>query len=299
MPSFTIISCARAILLTGAKPVLVDVEMDTWNASPESIQNLITEKTKAILIVHTYGLPVNLLPLKTICDEKNIHIIEDVAEAIGLKLREQLCGSFGSISTFSFYPNKHITTGEGGMILTDDKEFAQKCRLMRNLAFEGKRRFVHHHLAPNYRLTNMQAAIGLAQLENLQQSIEMKKTMGRTYLELLEGFDLIQLPLLKTSYAENIFWVFGILLKDVVNLDANEMINRLKLRGVGCREFFWPIHEQPVFKNESFYSDKYDFPISSKIARRGLYLPSGISLEKDKIKKVCKILREMFTANFK
>ena len=299
MPSFTIISCARAILMTGATPVFVDVEIDSWNASPDAIINLISEKTKAILVVHTYGLPVNLLPLMKICEDRKIHIVEDVAEAIGLELENRLCGSFGTISTFSFYPNKHITTGEGGMILTDDKGFAKKCRLMRNLAFEGKRRFVHHHIAPNYRLTNMQAAIGLAQLENLTQTIEMKKKMGRTYLELLEGFDLIQLPLLKTSYAENIFWVFGILLKDVVNLDANEMINRLKLRGVGCREFFWPIHEQPVFKNESFYSDKDDFPISSKIARRGLYLPSGISLEKDKIKKVCKILREMFTANFK
>ena len=228
MPSFTIISCARAILMTGATPVFVDVEIDSWNASPDAIINLISEKTKAILVVHTYGLPVNLLPLMKICEDRNIHIVEDVAEAIGLELENRLCGSFGAISTFSFYPNKHITTGEGGMILTDDKGFAEKCRLMRNLAFEGKRRFVHHHLAPNYRLTNMQAAIGLAQLENLAQTIEMKKTMGRTYLELLGGFDLIQLPLLKTSYAENIFWVFGILLNYLVNLDTDEMINQLK-----------------------------------------------------------------------
>jgi len=148
-------------------------------------------------------------------------------------------------------------------------------------------------------LTNMQAAIGLAQLENLPQTIEMKKNMGRTYLELLEGFDLIQLPLLKTSYAENIFWVFGILLKEVVNLDAEEMINRLKLRGIGCREFFWPIHEQPVFKNKSFYSDVDDFPISSKIARRGLYLPSGVSLRKDEIDAVCRIVKDIVSANLK
>ena len=209
MPSFTIISFSRAILMNGATQVFVDVEIDNWNASPDAIINLISEKTKAILVVHTYGLPVNLLPLMKICEDRKIHIVEDVAEAIGLELDNRLCGSFGAISNFSFYPNKHITTGEGGMILTDDKGFAQKCRLMRNLAFEGKRRFVHHHLAPNYRLTNMQAAFGLAQLENLKQTIEMKKTMGRTYLELLEGFDLIQLPLLKTSYAENIFWVLG------------------------------------------------------------------------------------------
>lgn len=297
MPSFTIISCARAILMSGATPVLVDVEIDSWNASPEAIINLISENTKAILVVHTYGLPVNLLPLMKICEKRNIHLIEDVAEAIGLKLNGSLCGSFGAISTFSFYPNKHITTGEGGMILTDDKRFAEKCRLMRNLAFEGKRRFVHHHLAPNYRLTNMQAAIGLAQLENLQESIEMKKNMGRTYLELLESFHLIQLPLLETSYAENIFWVFGILLKDQVNLCAQEMINRLNLEGIGCREFFWPIHEQPVFKNENFYSDEDAFPVSSKIARRGLYLPSGISLERENIEAVCKILMEILSTS--
>jgi len=299
MPSFTIISCARAILLSGAKPVLVDVEMDTWNASPEAIQNLITEKTRALLIVHTYGLPVNLLPLKTICEEKNIHIIEDVAEAIGLELENRLCGSFGAISTFSFYPNKHITTGEGGMILTDNKAFAEKCRLMRNLAFEGKRRFVHHHLAPNYRLTNMQAAIGLAQLEVLEETIEMKKMVGHTYLELLENLDSVQLPLARTSYAENVFWVFGILLKNQINFEADELINQLKMKGIGCREFFWPIHEQPVFKKESFYSDKDDFPISSKIARRGLYLPSGISLRKDEIDAVCRILKDILSTNLK
>ena len=299
MPSFTIISCARAILMSGATPVLVDVEIDSWNASPEAIINLISENTKAILVVHTYGLPVNLLPLMKICEKRNIQLIEDVAEAIGLKLGNRLCGSFGAISTFSFYPNKHITTGEGGMILTDDKKFAEKCRLMRNLAFESKRRFVHHHLAPNYRLTNMQAAIGLAQLETLHETIEMKKKMGRTYLELLENFNLVQLPLLKTSYAENIFWVFGILLKDQVNLSAQETMNRLNLKGIGCREFFWPIHEQPVFKNQEFYSDEDAFPISSKIARRGLYLPSGISLKKDEIQAVCKIFIEILSINLK
>jgi perosamine synthetase len=285
--------------MTGATPVCVDVEIDSWNASPDAIINLISEKTKAILVVHTYGLPVNLLPLIKICEDRKIHIVEDVAEAIGLKLYNRYCGSYGTISTFSFYPNKHVTTGEGGMILTDDPEIAQKCRLMRNLAFEGKRRFVHHHLAPNYRLTNMQAAIGLAQLEVLEQTIEMKKTMGRTYLELLEGFDLIQLPLLKTSYAENIFWVFGIVLHNQISLEANRLIELLKMQGIGCREFFWPIHEQPVFKGECFYKESNAFPVSSNIARRGLYLPSGIGLSKKDIILVCGVLKEVLTSELK
>ena len=151
------------------------------------------------------------------------------------------------------------------MILTDDKKFAEKCRLMRNLAFESKRRFVHHHLAPNYRLTNMQAAIGLAQLETLHETIEMKKKMGRTYLELLQSFNLVQLPLRRTSYAENIFWVFGILLKDQVNLSADETIKRLTLKGIGCREFFWPLTNSRFLKMKVFIRTKMPFPFHLRL----------------------------------
>ena len=168
---------------------------------------LFPEKTKAILVVHTYGLPGKSASLIKICEDRKIHIVEDVAEAIGLKLYNQYCGSYGTISTFSFYPNKHVTTGEGGMIPNRRPGNCSKVPSYEKLGLEGKRRFVHHHLAPNYRLTNMQVAIGLAQLEVLEQTIEMKKTMGRTYLELLEGFDFDSASFVEDFLCREHFWV--------------------------------------------------------------------------------------------
>ena len=283
----------RAVLLAGASPVLVDVDADTWNAKPEDIIQKITSKTKAILLVHTYGLPVNAEVLLSICKQQNIILIEDVAEAIGLRINDRLCGSFGHISTYSFYCNKHVTTGEGGMILTNDDGLAEKFRTLRNLGFESQRRFEHRIMAPNYRLTNMQAAIGLAQLELLDETIDLKRKMGLAYLQNLADFDSIQLPLKETSCAQNVFWVFGIIMRDQINLNADRVIEMMKAERVGCREFFWPMHEQPVFKSESFFGSPDMFPVSSRIARKGLYLPSGVSLTRKQISTICSLLRDI------
>ena len=168
LPTFTIISCANAIIKAGAVPVPVDSCADTWNMNVDLIEEKITEKTKAIMAVHIYGLPVDMDPVLELAGKYNLKIIEDAAEAIGLDYKDRKCGSFGDVSTFSFYPNKHITTGEGGMILTDDEDVYGACREYRNLCFQpGKRRFVHEKIGWNYRITNIQAALGLAQLEGM------------------------------------------------------------------------------------------------------------------------------------
>lgn len=277
MPTFTIISCAAAIVRAGAVPVLVDSDPETWNMDVSRIEERITSKTKAIMVVHIFGLPVDMGPVLEIADRYGLKIIEDAAEMHGQSYRGRSCGSFGDISTFSFYPNKHITTGEGGMILTDDDELAERCRSLRNLCFKTEQRFVHDELGWNFRMTNLQAALGVAQLERLDEFVERKKMMGRHYTELLDGVNGIQLPLSRTDYAENIYWVYGLVLEDSVSFDAREAMKRLAERGIGTRPFFWPMHEQPVFRGMGLFHGE-SHPVAERIARRGFYVPSGMAL---------------------
>ncbi|HOJ79176.1 MAG TPA: DegT/DnrJ/EryC1/StrS family aminotransferase, partial [Bacillota bacterium] len=214
MPTFTIISCAAAILRAGAIPVLVDADPLTWNMDVSQIEAKITARTKAIMVVHIYGLPVDLDPVLKIAAKYGLAIIEDAAEAIGQTYRGKPCGSFGDLSVFSFYANKHITTGEGGMIVTSNPIYAERCCSLRNLCFKPERRFVHDQLGYNYRLTNIQAALGLAQLERLDQIIELKRAIGNQYQVLLSDLAEVQQPLAKTEYADNIYWVYGLVLRD-------------------------------------------------------------------------------------
>ena len=291
MPTFTIISCASAVAKVGAKPILVDCDPKTWNMDVDQIEERITEETKAVMVVHIYGLPVDMDPLIRIAKKYNLKIIEDVAEVIGLEYKGEKCGRFGDISCFSFYPNKHITTGEGGMILTDDETLAKKCRFYRNICFEPSRRFVHHELGWNYRMTNLQAALGVAQLEKLNNSVRKKRYIGKKYNELLSGVPPnIQLPLPKTEYAENIYWVYGIVLNDQ---PADEIMLELAKRKIGTRPFFWCMHEQPVFQKMGWYKGE-SYPVSEKIARNGFYIPSGIAITDKQIVAVAKALNELF-----
>jgi perosamine synthetase len=192
MPTFTIISCVAPIIRAGAIPVFVDVDPVTWNMCVEDIEKKITTKTKAIMVVHIYGLPVNMDIVLDVAAKYDLKVIEDAAEVIGQTYKERNCGSFGDISTFSFYPNKHITTGEGGMILTDDLNLANKCRELRNLSFIPPRRFIHEELGWNFRMTNLQAALGVAQLERLDEFVEKKRQIGYWYNELLKDIPGIQ-----------------------------------------------------------------------------------------------------------
>jgi perosamine synthetase len=291
MPTFTIISCANAIIMAGAIPVLVDSDPYTWNMDTNQIEEKITPKTKAIMVVHIYGLPVDMDPVIEIAKKYGLKIIEDAAEAHGQTYRGKPCGSFGDISIFSFYPNKHVTTGEGGMVVTNNEKLAERCRSLRNLCFQADKRYVHEEMGWNFRITNLQAAVGLAQLERLDEFVKKKRKMGRYYTEKLNELELIQLPLEKTSYADNIYWVYGIVLSDKLDLDAIDMIRRLAARSIGTRAFFYPMHEQPVFLKIGLFQ-KESYPVAERISRKGFYIPSGLSLREEQIDLVVKTIKE-------
>ncbi len=292
LPTFTIISCAAAIVRVGATPVVVDADPKTWNMDVSQIEAKITSNTKAIMPVHIYGLPVDMDPLLDVASRHQLKVIEDAAEAHGLKYKGRNCGTFGNLSIFSFYPNKLITTGEGGMILTDDEMLAERCKSLRNLCFQIERRFVHEELGYNYRMTNLQAALGCAQLEQWDRFLERKQKMGRLYTQLLKDIQGIELPLPQTGYADNGFWVYGIVLDESTGMDAAEMMGRLGELKIGTRPFFWPMHRQPVFEKLGFFQNE-SYPVAERLARQGLYIPSGLGLTEEQMESVVKKLREI------
>ena len=277
LPTFTIISCVMQIVRSGGTPVLVDSDPLTWNMDVTQIEAKITPRTKAIMVVHIYGLPVDMDPVLELCQRYGLKLIEDAAEMIGQTYRGKPCGSFGDISTVSFYPNKHITTGEGGMILTDDDDLAEQCRELRNLCFKPGKRFVHERLGWNLRMTNLQAALGVAQLERLDEFLEKKRIIGRVYNELLAELSGVQRPLAQTEYAENIYWVYGLVLDDSVRFDAEEAMKRLTKLGVGCRPFFYPMHQQPVLRELGLFKGE-SYPVAERMYQCGFYVPSGLAL---------------------
>jgi perosamine synthetase len=294
LPTFTIISCAAAIVRAGAVPVVVDSNPITWNMDVTQIEAKITPRTKAIMVVHIYGLPVDMDPVLALADHYGLQIIEDAAEMHGQTYKGKPCGSFGAISTFSFYPNKHITTGEGGMIVTDDPALAERCRSLRNLCFQPQKRFVHEELGWNLRMTNLQAALGLAQLERLQEFVARKRHMGDRYTQLLTDQPGLQLPLAKTAYADNIYWVYGVVLRPEVPVDAEKIMHLLKHQNIGTRPFFWCMHEQPVFHKLGLF-EGVSCPVAENLARRGFYLPSGMALTEPQGDRVAKDLIETLT----
>lgn len=294
MPTFTIISPAQSVITNGAIPVLVDSDPNTWNMDVSQIESKITSKTKAILVVHIYGLPADLDPILKLAKKYNLKVIEDAAEMHGQTYNGKKCGSFGDISIFSFYPNKHITTGEGGMILTDDAHLAERCKKLRNLCFEPNGpRFIHHELGWNYRMTNLQAALGLAQLERINEFIDKKRDLGAFYQQKLsflaeKGYSL---PLSSTDYSDNIYWVFGLV---APNIEAKEeIIKYLSEQKVGTRPFFWCMHEQPVFQKMGLFKNE-KYPIAENLARNGFYLPSGLGLSIEDRELIVEILKNHY-----
>ncbi|HEY4744176.1 MAG TPA: DegT/DnrJ/EryC1/StrS family aminotransferase [Desulfuromonadaceae bacterium] len=292
LPTFTIISCAAAIVRAGATPVVVDAEPSTWNMDVRQLERAITPRTKAIMAVHIYGLPTDMTQVLEVADRHGLRVIEDAAQMHGQTCSGRPCGSFGDISTFSFYPNKHITTGEGGMVLTNDPTLAERCRGLRNLCFQAGKRFVHEELGWNYRMTNMQAALGVAQVERLDYVVRRKRAMGKRYNDLLRGMETVELPLERTGLAENIYWVYGVVLKDEVPYDAEQVMKRLATNGIGTRPFFWSMHEQPVFRKMGLF-DGVVCPVAERLARRGFYLPSGLALTDPQMTRVAAVLREV------
>jgi len=294
LPTFTIVSCALAVIYNGGVPVVVDSEPRTWCLDIHQVEKKITRRTRAIMPVHIYGHPVDMDPLIEIAEKNGLAIIEDAAEAHaaeylssrnGSESGWRRCGSFGTLSCFSFYANKLITTGEGGMVLTDDLTLADKARSMRNLCFQSDRRFYHEEVGYNFRITNMQAALGLAQLERIEQIVARKRWIGQEYTRRLRGIRGVQLPV-EEAWARSVYWMYGLVLSEEVDMDASEFGRRLRDHGVETRPFFLGMHEQPAFHLRGlFLGERY--PVAERLARRGLYLPSGSALTEDQLEHVC------------
>jgi perosamine synthetase len=300
LPSFTIISCCNAIVNAGLKPVLVDCYQDTFNMSVEEVKKKISKKTSAIMIVHIYGLTVNLDPILSIAKSNKLKIIEDASEMHGQKYKKKMCGSFGDVSTFSFYANKHITTGEGGMILTNNKKIFINISKLKNLFFgTGVNRFKHSNIGWNHRFTNVQASIGLAQLERIKKIVEKKFSVGLYYTKKLKVLsESLTLPLTSNEYCKNIYWVYAVLIKDHIKLNSDAIIRLLKKKGIDCRPFFYPMHLQPVFKKKLFFK-KEKYPVSEKISKKGFYLPGGLGITRKEQDVVIRAMIETFSKNIK
>ncbi len=298
MPAFTIISCALAVVETGAVPVLVDCDPRTWCMDVAQAEGRITRRTRAILPVHIYGHPVDMDPLLSLAARNGLAVIEDAAEVHGAEYLSgrngtnpswRRCGGLGDIATFSFYANKLVTTGEGGMVLTNDPAVAAKARSLRNLCFRPERRFHHTELGRNFRFTNLQAAVGLAQLERMDEIVARKRRMGQAYSERLREIPVLQLPV-EEPWARHVYWMYGVVLEESAGIDAGELARRLKAEGVETRPFFLGMHEQPVFLERGLFRGER-YPVTERIARRGLYLPSGLTITEGQIDRVCGAVR--------
>ena len=292
IPNFTIISNAISVIKQNAKPVLIDCDLDTWNMKIEDIQKKITKKTKALIVTHIYSFSNDMDKILKICKKNKIFLIEDAAEVIGLKYKDRACGSFGDLSTFSFYANKQITTGEGGMISTNNPKLRDKCRELRNLCFGKKNRFNHDDLGWNYRMTNIQAALGISQLNRLSSIVKRKIYIGRYYYKKLkndENFKILQ-PNLK--FSKNIYWVVGILINNKRML-ASEAMKKLKAQGIGARPFFWPMNEQNIFKKFNLFTNE-KYPNSHYLSRYGFYIPSYLKIKNSEMDYIIKSIKKLF-----
>lgn len=300
MPSYTIVSCASAIVRAGGIPVLVDCDPVTFCMNVAEVEAKISPKTKAIMVVHMFGHPVDMDPVMAMAAKFGLIIIEDAAEVHGAKYLSgrggdtphwQKCGGIGHISTFSFFANKLITTGEGGMVLTSDALMAERCRSLRNLCFRSDRRFLHTEHGYQFRLTNMQAAVGVNQVRRIESIVDRKREIAEDYRQRLCDIPGIQLPT-EYDWAKSVYWVYPILVGDSRALNAEEFASELKAKGVETRPFFLGMHEQPVFHDlDLFIGESY--PVTERISRKGLYVPSGLAITTGQIDAVCKAVREI------
>lgn len=289
VPDLTFIATANAVTYCNAKPIFVDSHPEYWGIDPEKIEEKITKNTKAIIPVHLYGHPCNMDPIMDIAEDYELYVIEDAAEAHGAGYKDKKVGSFGDISCFSFYGNKIITTGEGGMCVTDNRVLAEKMRILRDHGMNPNKKFWHDVIGFNYRMTNMQAAIGLAQLQKLNEFIDKKRQIAKRYEDGLEEFakegKITLHPEMK--WAKCVYWMYSILVEDKFAISRDELMKKLEEKGIETRPFFYPIHEMPPYKlNEKF-------EISEELARKGMNLPSSISLDEEKIKTITKSIKEL------
>jgi|TARA_Y100000310_G_scaffold343951_1_gene454116 perosamine synthetase len=298
VPTFTMAACTNAIILTGAKPVLVDSDKETYCIDVNKIERKITDKTKAIMPVHIYGHPCDMDKIIEIAKRYNLYVIEDCAEAHGAEYEGKKVGSIGDIGCFSFYANKILTTGEGGMCVTNIPELAEKIKRLRNYAFDIPR-FIHNEIGFNYRLTNIQAAIGVAQVENVDKLVEARRNVGKKYNEKLKDIRGLILPVEK-DYAKNIYWMYGVVLSKDIKMTKEEVMAKLREKGIDTRSFFIPMHKQPVYSKktvENIPDCDGEFPVADLIGERGFYLPSSSNLTDDEIEIIVNGLKEILHNN--
>jgi perosamine synthetase len=287
LPVFTMIATANAVAYTGATPVFVDANPNNWNIDADRIEEKINNRTRAIIVVHTYGYPVDMDKVIAIAKKHRLIIIEDAAEAHGAEYKGQKVGGLGDIACFSFYGNKIITTGEGGMLLTKNKKIARIVRILRDHGFSKKRHFWHKYTGFNYRMTNLQAAIGLAQMERVDELISRHIQQARLYRFSLKKVKGIALPP-ETKDRKNVFWLFTVLIRDTFKINRNQLRIRLANEGVETRAVFIPMHLQPIYYKK-YYQGK--FPVAEDLCRRGICLPSGARLKKSHIELITKLIK--------
>ena len=301
MPTFTIISCALAAVHCGAVPRLVDADPRTWCMDTSAVRHAIGPRTRAIMPVHIYGHPVDMDPILEVAEQHGLVVVEDAAEGHGAEYRSarrgtatwRRCGSFGAMSCFSFYANKLVTTGEGGMIVTDDDALAALARLKRNLAFEAGRRFRHEHLAFNFRMGSLQAALGIPQVARMDGIVAKKRAIAAAYTKGLRDVAGVQLPV-EEPWARSVYWMYGVVVDPTTGLDAEALASQLADRGVETRPFFLGLHEQPVFPRRGRFTHEH-FPVAERLARQGLYLQSGLGLRPHQIEQVTDFVRPCLT----
>jgi len=288
VPDLTFAATINAVIYTGAKPVIVDINPDYWCIDPDKLEKAITPNTKAIIPVHLYGHPCDMEAVMEIAAKHDLHVIEDAAEAHGAEYRGKKVGSFGHISCFSFYGNKIITTGEGGMCLTNDEELAERIKILRDHGMNPKKRYWHDVVGFNYRMTNLQAALGLAQLGKIERFVERKRRIAKIYAEELSSMEGITLHP-EMSWAKCVYWLYSILIDNKkMKITRDELAEKLEENGIETRKFFYPLHEMPVYRKYT----RFAYPTSSRISREGLNLPSSTKLSEEDVKYITQRIRE-------
>ena len=292
IPDLTFAASINAIIYTGATPVIVDVDKVTWTISIEEIKKNLTSKTKAIMPVHLYGHPCHMDEIMEIAIENNLFVIEDAAEAIGTFYKNKHVGTFGHAATFSFFGNKTITTGEGGMVFFKNKKDYEKAIILRDHGMSKEKKYWHDYVGFNYRMTNLQAALGCAQMERISDFIQSKKKLANTYNEFLKTLNVFELPP-EESWASCGFWLYTALLSEDAGISRNELIEKLLRNGVETRPVFYPLHEMPPYKG---YPTKSDFHNSNRISKQGISLPSSVNITEQEIENISRALNAIFSS---
>ena len=293
VPDLTFVATAHAVLQVGATPVFVDVEPDTWCIDPLAAERAITSRTRAIIPVHLYGHPADMQAMTELAQKFGLFIIEDAAEAHGAEVDQQRVGSLGKVGVFSFYGNKIITTGEGGMLTTNDADLAGHMRYLKDHGMSPARRYYHTELSFNFRMTNLQAALGLAQLEQIEEFIAKKQAICGWYSEVLSQFPCLQLPVSRAG-VRNVFWLFSIVLGDECRLSRADFGSALHSQGIDWRPFFIPMHQLPhLSKYRTVGRDVDRCPVSERLGARGLNLPSGCLLDEPTVHRIANTVAQI------